>query len=346
MLAELADAEGAVQALAVWRPAIDRRAPPLLLWIACVAVLVVGLALLFGGYLNRWLQSSVDELTAAATRVGRGDFDTTLRDDSGGAFPATATAFNRMTRDLRDARAELRRTERVAAWQEIAKSLAHELKNPLSPIRLSIETLRKDYEEARAALGDHLAELRQSAAERGLIHLEAAIAGAREMALPVTFSILTNMVAFMPLMFLPGVMGKIWRVIPMTVITVFAISWVEALLILPAHLSHDNAKEGNLVTRRLHRIQQTFSRGFIRFVNTVFAPFLDTCIRYRQITLAVGAAAFLVVGIMEGQGRAERFVRWVARKLRVDEDRVARALRQIGTRLEELISDPVIECWQ
>ena len=143
VLAELADAEGTVQALAVWRPALDRRAPPLLLWIACVAVLVLGLALLFGGYLNRWLQSSVDELTAAATRVGRGDFDTTLRDDSGGAFPATATAFNRMTRDLRDARAELRRTERVAAWQEIAKSLAHELKNPLSPIRLSIETLRK-----------------------------------------------------------------------------------------------------------------------------------------------------------------------------------------------------------
>lgn len=143
VLAELVDSEGVAQSLVVWRPRLDRRAPPLLLWIACVALLAVGLALLFGGYLNRWLQSSVDELTAAATRVGRGDFDTTLRDDMGGAFPATATAFNRMTRDLRDARAQLRQTERVAAWQEIAKSLAHELKNPLSPIRLSIETLRK-----------------------------------------------------------------------------------------------------------------------------------------------------------------------------------------------------------
>ncbi len=149
-LAELVDAEGVAQGVVVWRPGLDRRAPPLLLWIASVAVLAVGLALLFGGYLNRWLQSSVDDLTEAATRVGKGDFDTTLRDDAGGAFPATATAFNRMTRDLRDARAQLRQTERVAAWQEIAKRLAHELKNPLSPIRLSIETLRK----ARARPGE------------------------------------------------------------------------------------------------------------------------------------------------------------------------------------------------
>jgi len=143
VVTELLDAHGVPQSVMVWRPRLDRRGPPLLLWIACVAVLSLGLALIFGGYLNRWLQSSVDELTEAATKVGRGDFDTTLRDGPEGAFPATATAFNRMTRDLRDAREQLRQTERIAAWQEIAKSLAHELKNPLSPIRLSIETLRK-----------------------------------------------------------------------------------------------------------------------------------------------------------------------------------------------------------
>jgi nitrogen fixation/metabolism regulation signal transduction histidine kinase len=113
-----------------------------------VAVLALGLALMFGGYLNRWLQASVDELTEAATRVGRGDFTTTVRDRPNAAFPATATAFNRMTRDLRDARERLRQTERIAAWQDIAKSLAHELKNPLSPIRLSIETLRKAHERS------------------------------------------------------------------------------------------------------------------------------------------------------------------------------------------------------
>ncbi|MGD8606608.1 MAG: ATP-binding protein [Myxococcales bacterium] len=148
VIADLEDSRGVRQAVVVWRPRLDRRAPPLVLWIGSVALLALGLALLFGGYLNRWLRSSMDELTEAATRIGRGDLDTTLRDDQGGAFPATATAFNRMTRDLKNAREQLRQTERVAAWQEIAKSLAHELKNPLSPIRLSIETLRKAHERS------------------------------------------------------------------------------------------------------------------------------------------------------------------------------------------------------
>jgi nitrogen fixation/metabolism regulation signal transduction histidine kinase len=145
---ELKDSKDVAQAVVVWRQSRDRRPPPLLLWIGSVTALALGLALLFGGYLNRWLRSSMDELTEAATRIGRGDFDATLRDDRGGAFPATTTAFNQMTRDLRNAREQLRQTERVAAWQEIAKSLAHELKNPLSPIRLSIETLRKAHQRS------------------------------------------------------------------------------------------------------------------------------------------------------------------------------------------------------
>lgn len=142
-LVELEDPEGVVQGTVVWRSGVDGRPLPWLLWVACVLALALGLALLFGGYLGRWLQSSADELAVAATRVGRGDFETTLRDDTKVAFPATATAFDAMTRELRDAQVQLRQTERVAAWKDIARSLAHELKNPLSPIRLSIETLRK-----------------------------------------------------------------------------------------------------------------------------------------------------------------------------------------------------------
>jgi len=142
-LFELRDLEGVVQATVVWRSGVDSGELPWLLWVVCVLAIAVGLALVFGGYLSRWLQSSEDELAIAATRIGRGDFETTLRDDTRVAFPATATAFDQMTRELRDARVQLRQTERVAAWKDIARSLAHELKNPLSPIRLSIETLRK-----------------------------------------------------------------------------------------------------------------------------------------------------------------------------------------------------------
>lgn len=55
--------------------------------------------------------------------------------------------------------------------------------------------------------------------------------------------------------------------------------------------------------------------------------------------IVIGIAAFLVIGIMEGQGRSERVIRWMARRLRMDEDRLAAALHRVAERLEELISD-------
>ena len=55
--------------------------------------------------------------------------------------------------------------------------------------------------------------------------------------------------------------------------------------------------------------------------------------------IVIAIAAFLVIGIMEGQGRAEQLIRWIARKLRMNEDRLAGALHQIAERLEELVSD-------
>jgi uncharacterized protein (TIRG00374 family) len=58
--------------------------------------------------------------------------------------------------------------------------------------------------------------------------------------------------------------------------------------------------------------------------------------------IVIGIAAFLVIGIMEGQGRSERVIRWLARRLRMDEDRLATALHRIAERLEELISDRVL----
>lgn len=55
--------------------------------------------------------------------------------------------------------------------------------------------------------------------------------------------------------------------------------------------------------------------------------------------ILMGAAGALVFGLMEGQGRAERFLRWLARRLRLDEERVGRAVRHVATRLEDLSSD-------
>lgn len=130
---------------------------------------------------------------------------------------------------------------------------------------------------------------------QGMSFVNAAILGTRDVAVPVTFSILTNIVAFLPLCFVPGVVGKIWKVIPLVVITVFTISWVESLLILPSHLAHAHRRSKNRLATFLHERQQAFSRKFERFIENVFAPFLDRCIKYRAITIALGIAVFVVI---------------------------------------------------
>lgn len=137
-------------------------------------------------------------------------------------------------------------------------------------------------------VGENIHEYRA----QGMSAMRAAILGARDVTLPVTFSILTNIVAFLPLCFVPGVMGKIWRVIPLVVITVFAISWVESLLILPCHLAH-----GGRAKRRgvFGVLQFGFSRALGWFVKNVYARLLDLCIRFRLITVAAGVAALIII---------------------------------------------------
>jgi len=148
-------------------------------------------------------------------------------------------------------------------------------------------------------VGENIYEYRN----RGMSLMEAAIQGAKDVSLPVTFSILTNMVAFLPLYFVPGIMGKFFIVIPLVVITVFSISWVEALLILPAHLTHVKNGRRNPVAQYLHDRQQAFSRIFMRFVETRFGPFLDRCIKYRQISVAVSFAILITVVSFVASGR-------------------------------------------
>ncbi|MDY0376716.1 MAG: efflux RND transporter permease subunit [Desulfobacterium sp.] len=131
--------------------------------------------------------------------------------------------------------------------------------------------------------------------EQGMGFIKAAILGARDVAVPITFSILTNVVAFLPLLFIPGTTGKIWKVVPLVVITVFLISLVEALLILPGHLAHIKTRSTGRPAQGLHRLQQSFSRQMTCFINGVYAPFLDMCIRWRALTVALGVTLLMVV---------------------------------------------------
>ena len=151
--------------------------------------------------------------------------------------------------------------------------------------------------------GENIYEYRQ----RGMRRLEAAIQGARDIAVPLSFSILTNIVAFIPLALVPGWMGKLWFVIPVVVSLAFIMSWIEALFILPAHLSGGHNLEkprrgfgpiawiGAVLGGMewiLKKIQWFFATGLQLFIHHAYRPVLRLALSWRYATLA------LMVGIL------------------------------------------------
>jgi multidrug efflux pump subunit AcrB len=138
---------------------------------------------------------------------------------------------------------------------------------------------------------------------RGLGAVQAAIFGARDIAVPISFSVLTNVVAFLPMALIPGAWGQIWAVIPAVVATALLISWVEAMLILPAHLGHVRDGSRSRLGARLHGLQQRFADAFQGFTENVFGPFLRTAMRLRYLTLAVAVAILAVVVAIPASGR-------------------------------------------
>ena len=90
----------------------------------------------------------VVELAHAAREVAAGNLDAQVTADTDDELGVLAGSFNRMTRDLIDHRERLVQAERVAAWRELARRLAHELKNPLFPLQLTVENLLRSREQS------------------------------------------------------------------------------------------------------------------------------------------------------------------------------------------------------
>lgn len=139
-------------------------------------------------------------------------------------------------------------------------------------------------------VGENIYHYRQ----RGYGWFEAAITGAREISTPVVFSILTNIVAFIPMFFVPGFMGKVFKQIPIVVISVFGISLVESLLILPAHLGHQRMRKPMRIVAPLFRLQQMFSTAFMNSVNRYYRPFLGHILHWRYVSVGIGVAILLI----------------------------------------------------
>ena len=137
-------------------------------------------------------------------------------------------------------------------------------------------------------VGENIFEKR----EAGMPALEAAIAGAREISGPVTFAVLTNMVAFAPMLFVPGASGKLFMQIPAVAISVFAVSLVESLFVLPAHLSH--APRATLFWRILSIPSTYFERWLHAFIRFAYRPVAMLATRNRYGTIAISVAMLVI----------------------------------------------------
>ncbi|WP_027857997.1 efflux RND transporter permease subunit [Marinobacterium jannaschii] len=125
--------------------------------------------------------------------------------------------------------------------------------------------------------------------------LQAAISGTQEVAVPVTFGVLTTVAAFMPIYFMDGGRAALFAQIPAIVIPVLLFSLIESKFILPAHLKHIRLRTEKPRNNVLSRMQQSFADGFERIVLRYYQPLLRFSIRHRYSTLALFSGIFILI---------------------------------------------------
>ena len=146
--------------------------------------------------------------------------------------------------------------------------------------------------------------------KRGTDPLQAAIQGTQEVAVPVTFGVLTTVVAFAPLLMVEGVRGQIFAQIPLIVIPVLLVSLVESKLILPAHLRHLKAAPPPSAKRRVNpwlQLQRAIADGLELAVRRYYQPVLAAVLRQRYFTLALFTGVLIVIFSLVSAGHI-RFV--------------------------------------
>lgn len=121
--------------------------------------------------------------------------------------------------------------------------------------------------------------------------LEASVEGTKEIATPVTFGVLTTIVAFLPLMFFDGFYGAFTKQIPPIVASVLIFSLIESKLALPCHLKHVRIRRKRL--NIFERFQKRIADSLESFVDKFYDPLLRLCTRHRYTTLALFLAAGL-----------------------------------------------------
>ena len=126
-------------------------------------VLLGALLFVFGGagigyWLAERIADPVNRLTRATRRIARGDLDARVAITSSDELRRLVQDFNRMAGELQHQQKELEQTHRLEAWAEMARQVAHEIKNPLTPIQLNAEHLRRVHADRGKPLSPVLEE--------------------------------------------------------------------------------------------------------------------------------------------------------------------------------------------
>jgi nitrogen fixation/metabolism regulation signal transduction histidine kinase len=134
--------------------------------IRAIAYGVAAGGILFAILASLWIAARIsrpiESLARAAEEVAEGNWDTQVPQGGRDEIGALARSFNHMTSELASQRDRLVQTERVAAWRELARRLAHELKNPLFPLQLTVENLVRARELSAAEFDEVFRESTQT----------------------------------------------------------------------------------------------------------------------------------------------------------------------------------------
>jgi len=143
------------------------------------------------------------------------------------------------------------------------------------------------------------------ARKQGKPPLQAAVAGIVEIGMPVIAAVTTTIVAFVPLFFVAGTMGRLVIPLPLVVVSALTVSLLECLFMLPAHLSHlpdpnAHTKGKNIIQRLGLAFHRKTNMGLEAFISRVYTPFVGLTLRWRYVSLCVAILVLMLTkGIMD-----------------------------------------------
>ncbi len=147
-----------IRAIATKRPAQKA----VILVLLLTSALIFFIAFWTSALISKGITNPINSLIAGTKQVASGNLNYTVDVDTKDEFAILANSFNRMTEDLKRSTEELKRAEKMAVWQEVAQKLAHEIKNPLTPIQLCAQRLQRRYQSNPEGFAEILSQCTQT----------------------------------------------------------------------------------------------------------------------------------------------------------------------------------------